>query len=309
MKKEAVLIVGSLAFDDLEMPSGVFNDVLGGAATYSAITASMLTPVRLVGVVGNDFPGAVLDDLKKRGVDTAGVEHADGKSFRWRGRYAPDLSSRETLDTQLGVFADFRPKIPAEFKASPFVLLGNIHPALQLEVLGQIEKPKLVMADTMNLWIKTEPKLLGDLLKKIDLLVINDEESADLTGIKNVVKAAADIRKRGPKRLIIKRGEHGALYFDDAGMFFAPGYPLEEIFDPTGAGDSFAGGLLGYIARVGDVDHQTIRKAIYFGSAMGSFCVEGIGPRRLLEVTPKDLAERMKLFMSLVDTGGPVSLE
>jgi sugar/nucleoside kinase (ribokinase family) len=150
---------------------------------------------------------------------------------------------------------------------------------------------------------------LGDLLKKIDLLVINDEESADLTGIKNVVKAAADIRKRGPKRVIIKRGEHGALYFDDAGMFFAPGYPLEQIFDPTGAGDSFAGGLLGYIARVGEVDHHTIRKAIDFGSAMGSFCVEGIGPRRLLEVTPKDLAERMKLFMSLVDTGGPVSLE
>jgi sugar/nucleoside kinase (ribokinase family) len=309
MKKEAVLIVGSLAFDDLEMPTGVFNDVLGGAATYSSITASMLTPVRLVGVVGNDFPGAVLDDLKKRGVDTAGVEHADGKSFRWRGRYAPDLSSRETLDTQLGVFADFRPKIPADFKATPFVLLGNIHPALQLEVLSQIEKPKLVMADTMNLWIKTEPKLLGDLLKKIDLLVINDEEAADLTGIKNVVKAAADIRKRGPKRLIIKRGEHGALYFDDSGMFFAPGYPLEEILDPTGAGDSFAGGLLGYIARVGEVDHHTIRKAIYFGSAMGSFCVEGIGPRRLLEVTPKDLAERMKLFMALVDTGGAVSLE
>lgn len=309
MKKEAVLIVGSLAFDDLEMPSGNFNDVLGGAATYSSITASMLTPVRLVGVVGNDFPAAVLEDLKKRGVDTAGVEHADGKSFRWRGKYAADLSSRETLDTQLGVFADFRPKIPAEFKATPFVLLGNIHPALQLEVLSQIEKPKLVMADTMNLWINTEPKLLGELLKKIDLLVINDEEAADLTGIKNVVKAAAEIRRRGPKRLIIKRGEHGAVYFDDSGMFFAPGYPLEEILDPTGAGDSFAGGLLGYIARVGDVDHHTIRKAIYFGSAMGSFCVEGIGPRRLLQVTPKDLAERMKLFMALVDTGGPVSLD
>ena len=309
MKKEAVLIVGSLAFDDLEMPSGIFNDVLGGAATYSSITASMLTPVRLVGVVGNDFPAAVLDDLKKRGVDTAGVEHADGKSFRWRGKYAADLSSRETLDTQLGVFADFRPKIPAEFKASPFVLLGNIHPALQLEVLSQIEKPKLVMADTMNLWIHTEPKLLGELLKKIDLLVINDEEAADLTGFKNVVKAATEIRRRGPKRLIIKRGEHGAIYFDDAGMFFAPGYPLEEILDPTGAGDSFAGGLLGYIARIGEVDHHTIRRAIYFGSAMGSFCVEGIGPRRLLQVTPKDLAERMKLFMALVDTGGPVSLD
>jgi len=309
MKKESVLIVGSMAFDDLEMPSGVFNDVLGGAATYASITASLLTPVRLVGVIGNDFPGAVLEDLKKRGVDTAGVEHADGKSFRWRGKYSADLMSRETLDTQLGVFADFNPKIPAQFKTTPFVLLGNIHPALQLEVLNQVEKPKLVMADTMNLWINTEPKLLGELMKKVDLLVINDEEAKDLTGHRNVVKAAADIRKRGPKRLIIKRGEHGALYFDDSGMFFAPGYPLEEVLDPTGAGDSFAGGLLGYIARVGDLDHATIRKAIYFGSAMGSFCVEGIGPKRLLEVTPKDLAERMKLFTTLVDTGGPVSLD
>ncbi|MFO0741282.1 MAG: PfkB family carbohydrate kinase [Labilithrix sp.] len=309
MKKESVLIVGSLAFDDLEMPSGVFNDVLGGAATYSSITASLLTPVRLVGVVGEDFPAAVLEDLKKRGVDTAGVEHAKGKSFRWRGKYAHDLSSRETLDTQLGVFADFRPKIPAQFRSTPFVLLGNIHPALQLEVLNQVEKPKLVMADTMNLWIKTEPKLLGELLTKIDLLVINDEEARDLTGIHNIVKTAVDIRKRGPKRLIIKRGEHGALYFDDAGMFFAPGYPLEEVLDPTGAGDSFAGGLLGYIARVGEVDHATLRKAIYFGSAMGSFCVEGIGPKRLLDVKAKDLAERMKLFTALVDTGGPVALD
>jgi len=308
MKKESALIVGSLAFDDLEMPSGVFNDVLGGAATYASITASLLTPVRLVGVVGNDFPAAVLEDLKKRGVDTAGVEHADGKSFRWRGKYADDLMSRTTLDTQLGVFADFRPKIPAQFKRTPFVLLGNIHPALQLEVLAQMDRPKLVVADTMNFWITGEPKLLGEVLKKVDLLVINDEETRDLTGIHNIVKAAADIRKRGPSRLIIKRGEHGALYFDDTGMFFAPGYPLEEVVDPTGAGDSFAGGLLGYIARVGDVDHQTVRRAMYFGAAMGSFCVEGIGPKRLLEVTPKELAERMKLFTALVDTGGPVAL-
>lgn len=308
MKKESALIVGSLAFDDLEMPSGVFNDVLGGAATYASITASLLTPVRLVGVVGDDFPAAVLDDLKRRGVDTAGVEHAAGKSFRWRGKYAADLMSRTTLDTQLGVFADFRPKIPAQFRATPFVLLGNIHPALQLEVLAQIERPKLVMADTMNFWITGEPKLLGEVLKKVDLLVINDEEARDLTGIHNIVKAAADIRKRGPGRLIIKRGEHGALYFDDAGMFFAPGYPLEDVLDPTGAGDSFAGGLLGYIARVGEVDHATLRRAIYFGAAMGSFCVEGIGPKRLLDVSPRDLAERMKLFTALVDTGGPVAL-
>jgi sugar/nucleoside kinase (ribokinase family) len=308
MKKSPALIVGSLAFDDLEMPSGTFNDVLGGAATYSAITASLLSPVRLVGVVGKDFPGAALEDLRRRGVDTAGVEHADGKTFRWRGRYSSDLASRETLDTQLNVFADFRPKIPAQFKETPFVLLANIHPALQLEVLAQVEKPKLVMADTMNFWIKGEPQLLSEVLKKIDMLVINDEEARDLTGIHNLVKAAADIRKRGPSRLIVKRGEHGALYFDDAGVFFAPGYPLEEVIDPTGAGDSFAGGLIGYIARVGHADHQTMRRAIYFGAALGSFCVEGIGPKRLLDVTAKDLAKRMDAFMKLVETGGPISL-
>jgi sugar/nucleoside kinase (ribokinase family) len=308
MHKSPALIVGSLAFDDLEMPSGTFNDVLGGAATYSSITASLLTPVRLVGVVGKDFPAAVLEDLKQRGVDTAGVEHADGKTFRWRGRYSADLSSRTTLDTQLNVFADFRPKIPEQFRKSPFVLLGNIHPALQLEVLAQVEKPRLVMADTMNFWITGEPKLLAEVLSKIDLLVINDEEARDLTGIHNLVKAAADIRKRGPSRLIVKRGEHGALYFDEAGVFFAPAYPLEEVVDPTGAGDSFAGGLIGYIARVGSIEHPALRRAIYFGSALGSFCVEGIGPRRLLDVKPADLAKRMHAFTALVETGGPVTL-
>jgi sugar/nucleoside kinase (ribokinase family) len=309
MKKSPALIVGSLAFDDLEMPTGTFNDVLGGAATYSSIAASMLTSVRLVGVVGTDFPAAALDDLKTRGVDTAGVEHANGKTFRWRGRYSSDLSSRTTLDTQLNVFADFRPKIPAQFRTTPFVLLGNIHPALQLEVLAQVDKPKLVMADTMNFWIQGEPKLLGEVLAKIDMLVINDEEVRELTGIHNIVKAAADVRKRGPRCVIVKRGEHGALYFDDAGVFFAPAYPLEDVLDPTGAGDSFAGGLIGYIARVGEADHQTLRRAIYFGSALGSFCVEGIGPKRLLDVGPKDLAKRMSAFTTLVETGGPVSLE
>lgn len=303
-----VLIVGSLAFDDLEMPSGTFNDVLGGAATYSAIAASLFGPIRLVGVVGNDFPPAVLEDLKRRGVDTAGVEHANGKTFRWRGRYSPDLASRTTLDTQLNVFADFRPKIPQAFKSSPFVLLGNIHPALQLEVLAQVEKPKLVVADTMNFWITGEPKLLGEVLSKIDLLVINDEEARELSGIHNLVKAAADIRKRGPSRLIVKRGEHGALYFDDAGVFFAPAYPLEEVLDPTGAGDSFAGGLIGYAAKSGTLDHRTMRRAMFFGCALGSFCVEGIGPRRLLDVTRADLKTRMDAFTALVETGGPLVL-
>lgn len=306
--KQPVLIVGSLAFDDLEMPSGTFDDVIGGAATYSSIAATLLTPARLVGVVGADFPEAVLTDLGRRGVDTAGVERAAGKTFRWRGRYAPDLGSRTTLDTQLNVFADFRPKIPLEFKQSPYVLLGNIHPALQLEVLAQVDRPKLVVCDTMNFWISGEPKLLGDVLKKIDLLVINDEEARELSGIHNLVKAAADIRKRGPSRLIIKRGEHGALYFDDAGVFYAPAYPLEDVLDPTGAGDSFAGGLVGYIARCDDLHHNVIRRAIYFGSALGSFCVEGIGPRRLLDVTSGDLRKRIDAFMSLVETGGPVAL-
>lgn len=308
MKNSPVLIVGSLAFDDLEMPSGTFNDVVGGAATYSSIAASLLAPVRLVGVVGHDFPEAVLTDLNERGVDTAGVERAQGKTFRWRGRYAPDLASRTTLDTQLNVFADFSPKIPAAFRSTPIVLLGNIHPALQLEVLAQIDKPKLVVADTMNFWISGEPKLLGDVLSKIDLLVINDEECRELSGIHNLVRAAADVRRRGPSRLIVKRGEHGALYFDDAGAFFAPAYPLEEVHDPTGAGDSFAGGLVGYVARLGDLHHHVMRRAMYFGAALGSFCVEGIGPRRLLNVTQSDLRKRMEAFMALVETGGPVVL-
>ncbi|MBX3188654.1 MAG: sugar kinase [Labilithrix sp.] len=308
MSKPSVLIVGSLAYDDLEMPSGTFENVLGGAATYSSIAAALFCPVRLVGVIGEDFPEAVLDDLGKRGVDTAGVERAKGKTFRWRGRYSADLGSRTTLDTQLNVFADFRPKIPQAFKSSPYVLLGNIHPALQLEVLAQVERPELVVADTMNFWIGSEAQLLGKVLEKIDLLVINDEEARELTGIHNLVKAAADIRKRGPKHLIIKRGEHGALYFDSDGAFYAPAYPLEDVVDPTGAGDSFAGGLMGYLTRVNTLAHPTMRRAIYFGSALGSFCVEGIGPRRLLDVTRADLAKRMAQFVSLVETGGPVGL-
>jgi sugar/nucleoside kinase (ribokinase family) len=308
MNQSSVLIVGSLAYDDLEMPSGTFENVVGGAATYASIAASLLCPVRLVGVIGEDFPNVVMDDLVKRGIDTAGVERAKGKTFRWRGRYSKDLQSRETLDTQLNVFADFRPKIPDAFKSSPYVLLGNIHPALQLEVLAQIDKPKLVVADTMNFWITGEPKLLGDVMKKVDLLVINDEEARELTGIHNLVKAAADIRKRGPSRLIVKRGEHGALYFDDSGTFYAPAYPLEDVVDPTGAGDSFAGGLMGYITRVGTLEHPAMRRAIYFGSALGSFCVEGIGPRRLLDVSQGDLKKRIEQFVSLVETGGPVGL-
>ncbi|HEX7666527.1 MAG TPA: PfkB family carbohydrate kinase [Polyangiaceae bacterium] len=309
-----VTIVGSVAFDDLEMPSGTFEDVLGGAATYASISASLMASPRLVGVVGNDFADEHLAMLKKRGIDCEGIERANGKTFRWRGRYSKDLASRETLDTQLNVFADFKPKLPAKYTESPFVLLGNIHPALQLDVLTQVKskQPKLVAADTMNLWISTEPKLLGELISKIDLLIINDEEAKQLAGIDNLARAAGEIRRKfgagraegHALRLIVKKGEHGALLFDDAGAFFAPAYPLEDVKDPTGAGDSFAGGVLGYLAKVGDASPIALRRAIFHGSALGSFCVEDIGTRRLAAVTKADYRARIDAFARFVDYGG-----
>ncbi len=306
--KSPLLIVGSLAFDDLEMPTGTFKNVVGGAATYCSLAASFYTPVRIVGVVGEDFGDETLADLRRRGVDTEGVELAKGKTFRWHGRYADDLMSRTTLDTQLNVFADFRPKIPASYKNTPFVLLGNIHPALQSSVLDQVERPKLVAADTMNFWISGEPEALNALLKRIDLLIINDEEARDLSGTSNILKAAAEIRKRGPSKLIIKRGEFGALLFDDDGIFFAPAYPLEQVLDPTGAGDSFAGGLMGAIASQGEVTSQGLRRAMLFASAMGSFCVEDIGPTRLQKISRDDLASRVEGFRRMVDFGGALAL-
>lgn len=301
-----LLIVGSIAFDDLDMPSGRHRDVLGGAATYSSLAASVLAPggVRVVGIVGQDFPESHLADLRARGIDTAGVERAAGKTFRWHGRYSEDLSSRASIDTQLNVFADFSPKIPAAYEKSPFVLLGNIHPKLQVDVLQQARQPKLVAADTMNFWIEREPAALGEMLKRIDLLIINDEEVRQLSGVQNLVRAAADVRKRGPKALVVKRGEFGALLFDDAGTFFVPAYPLEEVLDPTGAGDSFAGGLLGYLSARGEVSPGSLRKALFFASAMGSFCVEGIGPSRLLSIGRPELAARIASFARLVDYGG-----
>ena len=306
-KAEPVLFVGSIAFDDLEMPTGSFRDVLGGAATYSSLASSLLAPARLVGVVGQDFAEAHLDMLRSRGIDTTGVERAAGKTFRWHGRYAADLMSRETLDTQLNVFADFKPHIPEAYKKSPYLLLGNIHPQLQLDVLAQVDRPRLVAADTMNFWISGQPTLLAEVLKRVDLLLINDEEARELSGIQNIRRAAADIRRRGPKSLIIKRGEHGALLFDDHGAFFVPAYPLEEVLDPTGAGDTFAGGLLGYLARHGDGSPYAIRRGMFYASALASFCVEDIGSKRLARVTRPDLTARIEAFASLVDYGGQLA--
>ena len=298
-----------MAFDDLEMPYGTFNDVLGGAATYAAISASMFSPVRLVGVVGSDFPPAVLQQMQERGIDISGVEHAQGKTFRWHGRYAADLSSRETIHTALNVFADFHPKIPDSYRTSPYLLLGNIHPALQLDVRAQVERPRLVVADTMNLWIHTERKTLEKLLRQVDVVSINDEEAKDLTGEGMLRKAADAIRAMGPKSVIIKKGEHGAALFDDDGIFFVPAYPLEVLRDPTGAGDSFAGALLGVLAAQGRSDRSdrvAMRQAMVIASTVASFGVEGLGPDRLLSLEKSSLAERLRAFEAMVSYGGPL---
>jgi sugar/nucleoside kinase (ribokinase family) len=299
-----VLIVGSMAFDDLELPSVNAKDVVGGAATYAAYAASLFAPVRIVAVVGEDFPRSVLEELSERDVDCTGVEHAKGKTFRWAGRYASNLASRETLDTQLNVFADFRPKLPQSYTDSPYVLLGNIQPQLQLDVLTQIKAPRFVAADTMNFWISGERKKLGEVLSKIDTLMINDEELRQLAEIHNIRRAAAAVRKLGPKRLVVKRGEYGAMLFDDDGVFFTPAYPLEEEIDPTGAGDSFAGALLGYLAAAGTLDGAALRRGLTLASAVASFCVEGVGPAKLKAVQRADVMMRLEAMRTLTHAGG-----
>ena len=298
-----VLIVGSMAFDDLELPSGNEKDVVGGSATYAAYSAALFAPVQIVAVVGSDFPKATLSDLARVGVDCAGVEQANGKTFRWAGRYAANLASRTTLDTQLNVFADFQPKLPASYTTTPYVLLGNIHPALQLDVLAQAQRPRLVAADTMNFWIEGERKALGDVLSKIDLLIINDEELRQLAEDHNVKRAARKVLAMGPKRLVVKRGECGAMLFDDHGCFFAPAYPLENEVDPTGAGDTFAGALMGYLANVGELDAGAFRRALMIAGCVASFCVEDVGTRRTSKLTPQAVTQRLEELRSLVQFG------
>jgi sugar/nucleoside kinase (ribokinase family) len=298
-----LLIVGSMAFDDLDLPTGEARDVIGGAATYAALAASHFSPVRIVAVVGSDFPQATLDDLGRRGVDVLGVERAAGKTFRWWGRYAADLASRTTLDTQLNVFADFKPKLPASFVESPYVLLGNIHPGLQLDVLRQVKNPRLVACDTMNFWIEGERKLLGQVLEQVDLLVVNDEELRQLAQVRNLKVAARAVLGMGPKRLIVKRGEFGALLFDEEGSFFVPAYPLETEIDPTGAGDTFAGALLGYLAQKGTLDRATFRRALHVASTVASFCVEDVGTKRLVSLDEKAIVARQAELRALVHPG------
>jgi sugar/nucleoside kinase (ribokinase family) len=296
----SVLVVGSVALDSVETPFGKADLVLGGSGTYFSASASHLTPVQLVGVVGSDYPLDQLDPLRARGVDLSGVEQAEGSSFRWRGRYRHDLNSAETLETHLGVFSHFAPKIPEAFRSSPYVFLANIDPRLQLQVLEQVERPKLVACDTMNFWIESRrPELLA-LFERVDIVLLNDGEARQLTEKTNLVHAARWILARGPKVVIIKKGEHGAFMFTGDNVFFAPAYPLENIFDPTGAGDSFAGGFIGYLARTGDLSDDNMRRAVVYGSAMGSFAVEQFSIGRVLEVTRAEIDARVAEFRRLV---------
>ena len=295
-----VLVVGSVALDSVETPFGKADDVLGGSAVYFSASASHQTPVQLVGVIGDDFPVEKLDALTARGVDLAGLEHAKGESFRWRGRYRHDLNSAETLETRLGVFSHFRPKIPAQFQSAKYVFLGNIDPRLQLDVLRQVAKPKLVACDTMNFWIESRRADLIALLAHVDLVTLNDAEVRQLTEKANLVQGAKWILEHGPKTVVIKKGEHGAFMFTKSTVFYAPAFPLESVFDPTGAGDSFAGGFMGYVARTDDLSEASLRRAMIHGSAMGSFVVEGFSVTRLLEVNARDIDRRVAEFHELV---------
>jgi len=297
----AILIVGSLAFDDIETPFGRSDNTLGGSSTYIALSASYFTDkIQMVGVVGSDFEQQHFDLLHSRGINTKGVQKIEeGKTFRWAGRYHYDMNTRDTLDTQLNVFADFDPVVPEPYRNAEFVCLGNIDPELQLKVLGQISKPKLVILDTMNFWIESKPEELKKTLKNVDIFILNDSEARLLSGDPNLVKSARIIREMGPKTLIIKKGEHGALLFTDNGIFVAPAFPLESIYDPTGAGDTFAGGFIGHLSRCETITDVEMRRAVLYGSAMASFCVEKFGTEKIAALDLLEIEDRYQSFREL----------
>jgi sugar/nucleoside kinase (ribokinase family) len=296
----SVLVVGSVALDSVETPFGRADDVLGGSATFFAASASHLTKVSVVGVVGSDYPIEKLEPLRKRGVDFSGLEKAEGESFRWRGRYRHDLNSAETLETHLGVFSRFSPKIPEKLRTSSYLFLGNIDPRLQLDVLNQVKEPKLIACDTMNFWIQSRRPELLELLGHVDMVTLNDAEARQLTEKANLVQAAQWIMGRGPRHVVIKKGEHGAFMFTEKSIFFAPAFPLESVFDPTGAGDAFAGGFIGYLAATDDLSEANMRRAVIFGSVMGSFAVEKFSIERLMTVNRSEIDQRMRDMRRLV---------
>jgi sugar/nucleoside kinase (ribokinase family) len=299
----SLLVVGTVAFDAIETPFGKTDKIVGGAASYIALAASYFhKEISLVSVVGDDFPNDFLDTLKKQGTDITGLQIKQGeKSFFWSGRYHNDMNSRDTLETQLNVLENFDPIVPENSKEVDFLMLGNLMPVVQQKVLNQLTKrPKLIVLDTMNFWMDIAMEELMITLKEIDVLTINDSEARQLSGEYSLVKAAQKILTMGPKVLVIKKGEHGALLFNKEEVFFAPALPLEDVFDPTGAGDSFAGGFIGYLAKTGDISFENMKRAIIFGSAMASFTVEKFGTERLIGLSDADVKERVQEFIDLV---------
>ncbi len=288
-----------MALDDVEAPAGHVKGVLGGAASYFAVTARYFAPVRVVAVIGSDFPAEHVEWLSSRDIDLEGLSRADGPTFRWGGRYLDSLNERETLFTELGVFEGFRPELPPAYRESDFVFLANIHPALQSNVLSQAEGVRFSAMDTMNFWIDTTPEDLARTLSLVDGLLINDEEARQLTGVRNLVQAAGAIRNLGPSTVVIKRGEHGALLFDDEGIFAAPAFPLHDVQDPTGAGDSFAGGFVGALAREGLSAPDGFRRAVIYGSTMASFCVERFSLDRFRDLEMDEVESRFEAFRRL----------
>lgn len=295
-----VFIMGSIALDSLKTPYGVRKDVLGGSVSYASVASSMFSKTNIVGVVGEDFPQEHIDLLISKGIDVEGLEKASGKTFRWDGFYEYDMNQAHTVDTQLNVFADFCPKIPESYKDSKFIFLANIHPVLQLNVLEQFENPDFVMLDTMNLWINTTKEELKKVISKVDLVLLNDAEARMLCETPNLVEAANRVLEQGPSYVIIKKGEHGALLFSKSGeIFAAPAYPLESIKDPTGAGDTFAGGFIGYLASCGEITFEQMKKAIIVGSSLASYTAEDFSLDKLKTIKIEDLCERYSEFEQL----------
>ncbi len=297
-----LLIVGTVAFDAIETPFGKTDKILGGAATYISLSASQFgVKSGIVSVVGGDFPTAYLKKLNDKNINTEGIEIIeDGKTFFWKGKYHNDLNTRDTLITDLNVLADFKPVVPEKFLDTDFLMLGNLHPSVQMAVIKQIPvRPKLVALDTMNFWMDNTLPELMEVIAKIDVITINDEEARQLSGEYSLVKAAQKIQEMGPKYVVIKKGEHGALLFNDDNVFFAPALPLEEVFDPTGAGDTFAGGFIGHIARTGDISFENMKRAVIAGSNLASFCVEKFGTERMENLTFKEIQERLLQFKLL----------
>ncbi|NNK88522.1 MAG: sugar kinase [Flavobacteriaceae bacterium] len=297
-----LLIVGTVAFDAIETPFGQTDKILGGAATFIGLAASHFNVnSAIISVVGGDFPKAYLELLKDRQIDISGIEVVeDGKTFFWSGRYHNDMNTRDTLSTELNVLADFDPKVPETFKDADILMLGNLHPDIQMNVLNQMNsKPKLVILDTMNFWMEHSLEELHAILKRTDVVTINDEEARQLTHEYSLVLAARKIQEMGPRFVVIKKGEHGALLFHEDNVFFAPALPLEEVFDPTGAGDTFAGGFAGYLAKTNDISFDNMKNAVIYGSTLASFCVEKFGPERMLELNLDELYVRLQQFKNL----------